>query len=389
MRVAIVYDCLYPSTVGGAERWYRGVARRLAARHRVTYVTRPQWPSGATPDVPPGVELVTVGSGGGLYTRAGRRGKLGPLAFGAGVLAHLAGARRRYDVVHTCAFPYFPLLAAGVAERAGGPAVVADWIEIWSREYWRRYLGAAGPVGDLVQRLAVRATKRAFVFSRLYEDRLRSLGYAGSLRRLTGMLDEVPPEGAAEPREPLVVFAGRHIPEKQTASIPAAVALARGRVPDLRAILFGDGPERTATLLEVTRHGLDGIVRCPGFRPWSEIDLALRRASCLVLPSLREGYGLVVAEAAARGTPSIVAAAPDSAASELVEEGVNGFVVPAADPRALAEAITRAVESGPDLVRRTEAWFAANRERLTIDGSIPVIEQLYEEIAARSASGTS
>ena len=43
MKIAIVYDCLFPNTVGGAERWYRNLAERLGASHSVTYLTRRQW----------------------------------------------------------------------------------------------------------------------------------------------------------------------------------------------------------------------------------------------------------------------------------------------------------------------------------------------------------
>ena len=50
----------------------------------------------------------------------------------------------------------------------------------------------------------------------------------------------------------------------------------------------------------------------------------------LVNPSAREGFGLVVAEAAADGTPSVVVAGEDNAAAELVIDGVNGFVAPRA-----------------------------------------------------------
>src|SRR4051812_294831 len=51
VRVCIVYDCLYPYTVGGAERWYRAlVAELIAAGHEVTYLTRRQWPVGTAPD---------------------------------------------------------------------------------------------------------------------------------------------------------------------------------------------------------------------------------------------------------------------------------------------------------------------------------------------------
>ena len=45
MRICVVYDCLYPYTVGGGERWYRNLAQRLAsAGHEVTYLTLRQWP---------------------------------------------------------------------------------------------------------------------------------------------------------------------------------------------------------------------------------------------------------------------------------------------------------------------------------------------------------
>jgi hypothetical protein len=46
MRIAFVYDCLYPYTVGGAERRYRSLVAQLAQRHDVTYVTRRQWQRG-------------------------------------------------------------------------------------------------------------------------------------------------------------------------------------------------------------------------------------------------------------------------------------------------------------------------------------------------------
>src|SRR5438046_1206925 len=61
MRICLIYDCLFPHTVGGAERWYRGLAERLAADgHDVTYLTLRQWDRGADPDVP-GVHVCAVG----------------------------------------------------------------------------------------------------------------------------------------------------------------------------------------------------------------------------------------------------------------------------------------------------------------------------------------
>ena len=112
MRICLIYDCLFPHTVGGAERWYRNLGERLAAAgHDVTYVTLRQWDRGVDPSYA-GVRVRTAGPRMELYT-GGRRRVLPPLVFGAGVLAHLARHGRSYDVVHTASFPYFSLLAAG------------------------------------------------------------------------------------------------------------------------------------------------------------------------------------------------------------------------------------------------------------------------------------
>jgi glycosyltransferase involved in cell wall biosynthesis len=151
VRICIVYDCLYPHTIGGAERWYRNLALRLAEEgHQVTYLTLRQWEPGDRPDLGP-VDVLAVGPRMALYVD-GRRRIVPPLVFGLGVLRHLLRHGRRYDVVHTASFPYFSLLAAGLMRRPAGFRLVVDWHEVWTREYWREYLGdAGGLVGWRVQ----------------------------------------------------------------------------------------------------------------------------------------------------------------------------------------------------------------------------------------------
>jgi glycosyltransferase involved in cell wall biosynthesis len=97
----------------------------------------------------------------------------------------------------------------------------------------------------------------------------------------------------------------------------------------------------------------------------------------MVLPSRREGYGMVVVEAAAVGTPSVVAAAPDNAAVELIEEGVNGFVARSAGSEDLAEAILRVHEAGPPLRESTAGWFGRNAERLSLGSSLDRVVAAY------------
>ena len=376
MRICLVYDCLFPHTVGGAERWYRNVAERLSADgHEVTYLTLRQWPRGADPGVP-SVRVIAAGPRLALYTRSGRRRIGPPLVFGLGVFAHLAVRGRRYDVVHTASFPYFSLLAAGFWRRVGGFRLVVDWHELWTRSYWRDYLGAAGGwVGWRVQRACARIPQRAFCFSRLHAERLRAEGVRGEVTVLEGEFAGVESDAQVEPYvdSDLVVFAGRHIPEKRVpALVPALAAL-----PGLRAEIYGDGPERGRVLALIAEYGLADRVSAPGFVDHARIDAALRRALCMVLPSRREGYGLVVIEACAAGTPAVVVADPDNAATELIEEGVNGFVAASASPEDLAAAITRVREAGPALRASTAAWYAANARRLSLAESLERVAAAY------------
>jgi glycosyltransferase involved in cell wall biosynthesis len=385
MRVCIVYDCLFPHTVGGAERWYRNVSERLAADgHEVTYLTLRQWDRGADPGVP-GVDVRAVGPRMALYAGSGRRRVLPPLVFGAGVLWHLARHGRPYDVVHTASFPYFSLLAAAVVRPVWRFRLVVDWHEVWTRDYWREYLGrAGGKLGWLVQRLCVRVPQRAFCFSRMHAARLREEGLAGKVTILPGeYAGSLDPRPAREP-EPLVVFAGRHIPEKRVPAIPPAIARARRRLPELRAAILGDGPERDEVIRVVSELGLEDVVDVPGFVSPEAVDEAISRALCMLLPSRREGYGMVVIEAAARATPSVVVAAPDNAAVELIDEGENGFVTLSASPEDLATAILKVHEAGSALRKSTTAWFAQHAQRVSLDHSLEVVREAYDDGAVAS-----
>jgi glycosyltransferase involved in cell wall biosynthesis len=372
-HICIVYDCLYPWTIGGAERWYRNLAQRLAAGgHTVTYLTLRQWDQGDPPQIP-GVRVIAVGPRLDLYTKdgSGRRRIQPPIAFGAGCLWHLLRHGRNYDVVHTASFPYFSLLAAAAVRRRGRYGVVVDWHEVWSREYWREYLGAAGgALGSFVQGLCARVTQRAFCFSRLSEARLLASGLRGSVQVLEGEF-EGSAEGVFAPADPpVVVFGGRLIPEKRAPAVVHAVAEARKQLPTLRGVVFGAGPDTAAVERAIVQSGMTGVVDAPGFVDSEVFDEAMRHALCLLLPSRREGYGLVVVEAAARGVPSIVVAGPDNAAVEIVEHGVNGFVSPTAGAADLAEAIAAVRRAGPQLRESTAAWYEHNAARLSLAGSL-------------------
>lgn len=379
MRICIVYDCLFPWTIGGAQRWYRSLAERLSAQgHQVTYLTLTQWDPGDLPSVP-GVTVIPVGPRMTLYDR-GRRNLMPPLRFGLGVLLHLLRNGGSYDVIHTCSFPFFSLLAIGLVRPFGRFRVICDWFEVWSRTYWRQYLGKfGGEIGWLVQWLCTKVSQRAYAFSRLHAERLRALGLRGQIRILTGIYEGslAAPEPVPPADPPVIVYAGRMIPEKRVVLLIDAIAVASRSIPGLRSVIFGKGTELDRVRERIAALSLDNVVSLPGFVPSEDVSDAMARSVCVVQPSSREGYGLVVVEASALGAPAVVIDGEDNAAVELIEPGRNGFVAQTPDADALAEEIIRCWRGGDALRAATREWYGQNAVRLSLRHSLDEVVTGY------------
>jgi glycosyltransferase involved in cell wall biosynthesis len=208
----------------------------------------------------------------------------------------------------------------------------------------------------------------------MHAARLVDEGYDGTPEILPGLYAGPHEPSPSEHVDPsLVVYAGRHVPEKRVDSLVRGFARALETRPDLRLELYGDGPERPRIERLVRELALSPSAQVHGQRNEQEVAAALGRAACLATASEREGYGLVVIEAAARGTPSIVVAGPENAATELVVDGVNGVVAPSADPDALAAALLRVIDAGADLRASTASWFAENVGTLGIERSLELV----------------
>jgi phosphatidylinositol alpha-1,6-mannosyltransferase len=136
-----------------------------------------------------------------------------------------------------------------------------------------------------------------------------------------------------------------------------------GRRPDARLALVGRGDDVKRLESKATGLGLAGSVRFTGAVSEATLDAMLARAGGFALPSRAEGFGLSYLRAMRAGVPCI--AGSDDAARELVEDGVSGLLVPAADRDAVAQAVITLLG---DTVRRRamgDAARAAFEERFT------------------------
>jgi glycosyltransferase involved in cell wall biosynthesis len=342
MRIALVYDAVYPFQKGGGERRTHAVARELsAAGHDVDLYGMNSWgaPRSATVD---GIRVHGLCRARPLYTPSGRRSIPQALLFGMACLRLLW---RPFDVIDCCGFPYFSLFSCRLVAWLRGVPLVSTWHEVWGPAYWREYLGPPGRIGALVERLAVRMPDRIIAVSPTTARRLRAeLRYRGPIDIVPNGFDPEAIRGvAASPSTVDAVFAGRLIAEKNVALLVRAAALLAADGTPVRCLVVGDGPERDRLRALARELGVTEYVTFAGALPHAEdVFAVMKAAKVVVLPSVREGFGMVALEANACGVPVLTVAHPANAAADLVEDGVNGWVV---EPTvaALAGALHRAV----------------------------------------------
>jgi glycosyltransferase involved in cell wall biosynthesis len=133
-------------------------------------------------------------------------------------------------------------------------------------------------------------------------------------------------------------------------------------------LLLGDGPERAA--LEA-RAGALGIADAVAFVGFVDNPCAwMARASCVALSSIFEGFGNVLVEAMAVGTPVVSTDCP-SGPAEVLEGGRFGRLVPPRDPAALAEAILATIDAPP-----ATAILARRAAVFSMDSAVDAYQEL-------------
>jgi len=367
LRILLLYDCLYPASVGGVEHRNHELARALVARgHRVTLAGFAEAPSSPAP----GIEILPVGRPGRLYTEAGKRSALSAARLARGAAAiDLAP----FDVIETANIPYahLPVLAAR-CHRARKPLVVT-WHEYWGM-YWRQYLGGASwPVYAGIERLTAPLGTMAVAVSRLTADRVRARR-GGEVPVVPNGVPVAAIRAAAASGKgygPPLVYAGRLLREKRIDLLLEAVArLVPGRPGTLLTVL-GDGPDRIRLEERAVQLGLKGAVVFPGRLPANtDVWRWMGEARIAVQPSSREGFGLFPLEAMAAGLPVVYCESAESALGELVEPEVHGLCT-APEPGALAGALARLLDDEPE---RLQLAGAARRHAESFD---------WSEVAAR------
>jgi glycosyltransferase involved in cell wall biosynthesis len=149
---------------------------------------------------------------------------------------------------------------------------------------------------------------------------------------------------ATEGGPPVIVAAGRLVWQKGFDTLLRAFRTVRAARDDARLIILGTGPLAEELLAVRDALGLRASVAFPGFDPNPYRYYA--RAACLVVSSHYEGFGNVIVEAMACGTPVVSTRCP-TGPEDIITDDVNGLLVPVDDERAMAEALVRLLDDRP------------------------------------------
>jgi len=176
----------------------------------------------------------------------------------------------------------------------------------------------------------------------------------------------------------LIVCAARLEPEKDVASLIAAMPAVIAAAPKTICIIAGEGSQRDRLTAQIEALSLRDSVHLTGF--CQDAISLINAADIFVLPSLAEPFGLVLIEAMSLGKPVIATDA--GGPREIVKNGITGLLVPPLDPPALACALSRLV--GDESVRLSMGRLGLDRfvENYTLSRMTAAILETYNKARA-------
>lgn len=199
-------------------------------------------------------------------------------------------------------------------------------------------------------------------------------------------LDKFQPLSRAEARgelhieenERIILFVGRLHPVKGVKHLIRAMRFIAQAAPKARLILLGDGEERQDLEALTRKLNLEDFITFAGRVPNAEIPEYMTASDVLLLPSLSEGFPVVVLEAMACGLP--IVSTNVRGLPEIVVNGENGFIVEPEDPDALAEKVLQLLND-EGIRRRMGEYNRCHVKQYSWENVIERLEAVYDSVA--------
>ena len=368
MKIAYVYDAVYPWVKGGAEKRVYEISRRLVERGHEVHWFGLKWWDGEKDIVRDGIYLHGIGEWDDLYVD-GRRSIAEGIYFG---FKTLTGLRGDFDVIDCQEFPYFPCFSAKAHSLLKGSNLVITWHEVWS-DYWYEYLGRKGFFGWSIERLTSQLTNKNVAVSEGTKKDLERIGVRKEIKVIPNGIDFKRIEGIKSSKEESdIIFAGRLIKEKNVDVLIKAVKLVSDEIPDVKCMIIGDGPEKRELEKLACDLKMDDNIEFMGFlEDHYHVISYMKSSKVFVLPSTREGFGIVALEANACGLPVVTVNHERNAACDFITDR-NGFICELSEA-GVAEGVFGGLNGGENM----RSGCVGNAMKYDWDGIVDLIEPTY------------
>ncbi len=343
LKILLIYDCVYPDSLGGVEHRNYRLAKALADRGH--HVTLAGWMElGLAPL--PGITLLPMVWRTPLYGPDGKRTIWISLKF---ALATLTLDLRDYDIVETANIPNAHLFPLALRCWLLKKPFIITWHEYFGT-YWQQYKGWFPALFlGVTEWLCAQLGTCVSAVSTLTADRLQKYRRRSDEIRLipNGVNTEQIQQAAAnpDPAATPLLYAGRLVPEKRVDLLLRAIGLMSWSKPEPLLTIVGDGPARPQLENLTQQLGLSNKVKFVGRLPFSnQMWRLLAGARIAAQPSAREGFGMFPLEAMALGIPVVYCSSPDNAIGTIVRDGQEGICTEAS-PEALAKGLENLLQT--------------------------------------------
>lgn len=358
MKIAFVSDAIYPYNKGGKETRLYEVSTRLAQRGHDVHIYCMNWftrENEAVPSPPRGrlgwgwvslptkvehnVTLHAICPYIPLYSGE-RRSIKQAILFGLSCFRLITES---FDVVDVDSMPYFPIYAMRIVTWLKGKKLYATWHEVWGKEYWTSYLGWKGNFAYLIEKVSSLLPDQIIAVSQSTHDSIsKEYGRTHNVSVIENGIDiekiaKIPPAK----KKYDVIYVGRLLKHKNVDVLLQSLAMLNKEKKKVTAVIIGIGPEEDNLKKLAKELGLTKSVTFLGHVPeYNNVIAQMKSSKVFVLPSTREGFGLVVLEANACGIPVITIEDINNSAKKLINHGINGYIV-LLDINLLANAIEK------------------------------------------------
>ncbi len=315
MKIAFIYDFVYPYHVGGIERINKIESETLAKSktYEVHFFTM-QWKGMQKEFIENNVNYHTFGSATieSMY-RHRRRSIRKSIIFSISMFRLF---RYRFDALIIDEFPFTHIIPILIYSKIYNVCLIMRVAEVWSREYWINYAGFIfGNLGYFLSRMVVNSAN-LYITNSSHNAKMLHNEFNVKQNKINVFTPVIDYKLMLDVKKSFngnfeydVFFAGRLIKEKRLDLFIEIIKKIKESKPNIRAIIVGDGPERVHITSMIKKYKLDkNIKMLMPIKENFELYSLMCRSHLLLNMSEREGLSMITLESLALGTPAVIPA---------------------------------------------------------------------------------